>query len=639
MFLTYYGLRRQPFGVTPDPATLFLAASHREAFASLMYGIEARRGFMALIAPPGMGKTTLLFRLMDQIRTSARSAFLFQMQSSPREFLYNLAVDMGLECSGSYTLGDLQRRLNDALLEESRQGRRVVLALDEAQHLDHSILETVRMLSNFETTQAKLMQVILAGQPQLADRLASRELVQLNQRISVFARLDPLGSDEVAAYIDHRLRMAGGNGPGLFTRQAVKRIAESSGGIPRVINNLCFHALSLGYVKRQKTIDRSTVEEVIEDLNPAPRRQAASGSTGAPRQVGASRPYPGPSKQKPELEGEEHLIDSVTPRGWDQPASALLRPERGKRRDWLLAALALVIAIWVFDESLIKSPGGNGAPLKAALTLLLGRGSPSEGPRSPTQTTSSDARREKITNPDGSPSPREPGSGSSAADLAPLRSESLTPWNTRVSQGSAPSGPGYYDIDSEARRPLGKGATDDRPTHQSPSSLRPAADEPQGRRITNRGELLVTANVPGARILVNSTTKKDWFTPHTLYLPPGTYRVSISRIGYRSFEQIIDVKPGQATQVRGYLAVEDTSGSIIVETEPSGLPVVVDGKSYGPSPTFASLSPGRHELQVLPPSGQVKYVGLFELQPRTMLKKTIRWSGAPSGSPASSNTP
>src|SRR5579884_844999 len=459
MFLTYYGLRRQPFGVTPDPATLFLAASHREAFASLMYGIEARRGFMALIAPPGMGKTTLLFRLMDQIRTSARSAFLFQMQSSPREFLYNLAVDMGLECSGSYTLGDLQRRLNDALLEESRQGRRVVLALDEAQHLDHSILETVRMLSNFETTQAKLMQVILAGQPQLADRLASRELVQLNQRISVFARLDPLGPDEVAAYIDHRLRMAGGNGPGLFTRQAVKRIAESSGGIPRVINNLCFHALSLGYVKRQKTIDRSTVEEVIEDLNPAPRRQAASGSTGAPRQVGASRPYPGPSKQKPELEGEEHLIDSVTPRGWDQPASALLRPERGKRRDWLLAALALVIAIWVFDESLIKSPGGNGAPLKAALTLLLGRGSPSEGPRSPTQTTSSDARREKITNPDGSPSPREPGSGSSAADLAPLRSESLTPWNTRVYQGSAPSGPGYYDIDSEARRPLGKAAT------------------------------------------------------------------------------------------------------------------------------------------------------------------------------------
>ncbi|HZP03240.1 MAG TPA: AAA family ATPase, partial [Terriglobia bacterium] len=173
MFLTYYGLHRQPFGVTPDPASLFPAASHREAFASLMYGIEARRGFMALIAPPGMGKTTLLFRLMDQIRTSARSAFLFQMQSSPREFLYNLAVDMGLECSGSYTLGDLQRRLNDALLEESRQGRRVVLALDEAQHLDHSILETVRMLSNFETTQAKLMQVILAGQPQLADRLAS----------------------------------------------------------------------------------------------------------------------------------------------------------------------------------------------------------------------------------------------------------------------------------------------------------------------------------------------------------------------------------------------------------------------------------------------------------------------------------
>ncbi len=266
MFLDYYGLREQPFGVTPDPRFLYFGASHREALASLYYGVESGRGFLAVIAKPGMGKTTLLFHLLRKLRNSARTAFLFQTQCDSRQFLRSLVADLGVECSENNDLLHLQSQLNDVLVRETQSGRRFVLVVDEAQNLEDSVLETLRMLSNFETPRAKLMQIILSGQPQLAITLASERLVQLRQRVSIVSRLNQLTPAETTAYIDHRLLVAGYTGKPLFGCGALERIASVSEGIPRNINNLCFHALTLGFAKSARRIDASILEEVLADL-------------------------------------------------------------------------------------------------------------------------------------------------------------------------------------------------------------------------------------------------------------------------------------------------------------------------------------------------------------------------------------
>jgi general secretion pathway protein A len=267
LFLDYYGLREQPFGVTPDPRFLYFGSSHREALASLYYGVENGRGFLALIAKPGMGKTTLLFHLLGKLRNSTRTAFLFQTQCDSQQFLRSLVADLGVECRGNDGLFHLQSQLNEVLVRETQAGRRFVLVVDEAQNLDDPVLETLRMLSNFETPRAKLMQIILAGQPQLASKLASDKLVQLRQRVSIVSRLNHLTSAETADYIDHRLRVAGYAGAPLFGSGALERIASGTEGIPRNINNLCFHALTLGFAKGAKRIETSIVDEALADLS------------------------------------------------------------------------------------------------------------------------------------------------------------------------------------------------------------------------------------------------------------------------------------------------------------------------------------------------------------------------------------
>ena len=266
MFLQYYGLRDQPFGVTPDPRFLYFSATHREALASLFYGIESGCGFLTLIAQPGMGKTTLLFHLLEKLRGSAQTVFLFQTQCGSREFFRYLLTDLGAE-SSEQNLARMHEALNAVLLRNARVGRRVVLVIDEAQNLADSVLETVRLLSDFETPQSKLLQIVLAGQPQLADKLAHPALTQLRQRISIVCRLHPLTRVETMVYLEYRLSKAGYSGPSLFSYEAVELIVTHSGGIPRNINNICFNALTLCYAKRQKQVDASTVLEVMADLD------------------------------------------------------------------------------------------------------------------------------------------------------------------------------------------------------------------------------------------------------------------------------------------------------------------------------------------------------------------------------------
>jgi type II secretory pathway predicted ATPase ExeA len=267
MFLTYYNLADQPFGVTPDVRYLYHNPTYREALASLAYGVQSGRGFMSLIAKPGMGKTTLLLQLLQQLERSARTIFLFQTLCSSVDLLRSILKDLGKEAQSS-DLPDMHSQLNDCLLAEVRRGKRLVVVIDEAQNLSDSTLELLRMLSNFETSREKLIQIILAGQPQLAEKLSLPTLVQLRQRISIVARLKALTLQETNQYVAHRLRIAGYDSrTPLFTRHSVAMIAEHSGGIPRNINNICFNALSLGCALKRTPIDDEVICEVINDLD------------------------------------------------------------------------------------------------------------------------------------------------------------------------------------------------------------------------------------------------------------------------------------------------------------------------------------------------------------------------------------
>lgn len=265
MFLDFYHLRQQPFGVTPDPAYLYLSSTHRRALDSLLSGIKEGRGFFALIAEPGMGKTTLLYQLLDELHDSARTVFLFQTQCNSREFFQYLMNELGVDTKGM-DLVSMHGRLNEILFAEMIAGRRFVLIVDEAQNLEDSVLETVRLLSNFETSYSKMLQIVLAGQPQLSDKLAQPQLAQLRQRLAVRAQLDPLSATETANYVEHRLNVAGYSGVPLFNPEAMALIAKRSRGVPRAINHLCYGALAAAYSKGMESVTPEIVGETASKL-------------------------------------------------------------------------------------------------------------------------------------------------------------------------------------------------------------------------------------------------------------------------------------------------------------------------------------------------------------------------------------
>ena len=266
MYINFFGLREQPFGVTPDPRFLYLSEAHKEALASLYYGIEANRGFIGLIAQPGMGKTTMLFHMLETFRTSARIAFLFQTHCNSREFMRLLLAELGCE-EDTQDLVRMYDQFNTRLLKIAEEGNRLIVVVDEAQNLEPEVLETLRLLSNFETSTAKLMHIVLAGQPSLAQKLSTPGLAQLRQRVSIVQGLAPLPAWEVKNYIEHRLRTAGYRGVPIFAKEVYETIWKATEGIPRNINNFCFNALSLACALRKKTVDAELVNEVLSDLD------------------------------------------------------------------------------------------------------------------------------------------------------------------------------------------------------------------------------------------------------------------------------------------------------------------------------------------------------------------------------------
>ena len=263
MYLKHYNLKEHPFGATPDPRFLFLSNTHKEAMAALAYGVQTGRGFVLLTANPGMGKTTLLFNLLGNLKNVARTAFMFQTQCSSREFLLELMAD--LDIAGGEDTIITHRELRRALILEAQAKRSVVVVVDEAQNLDDSVLETIRLLSDYETPTTKLLQIVLSGQPELMERIRLPHLTNLRQRVSIVTRLDRLSVPETHAYIRHRLKVAGHIGPPVFTLEACDLIAQLGQGIPRNINTLCFNALSAGFAAGVNPIPPAIIEEAEKE--------------------------------------------------------------------------------------------------------------------------------------------------------------------------------------------------------------------------------------------------------------------------------------------------------------------------------------------------------------------------------------
>jgi general secretion pathway protein A len=265
MYLDFYALKKVPFHLTPDPEFLFLSPSHKTALGSLIYGIEERQGFVALIGEVGVGKTTLLRAYLERVdRRQLKTIYIFHSNVSFRDLLKTVYREFGLEMP-SEDLFEAVNHLYQVLIEEYQQGRNVTLIVDEAQNMPLETLEHLRMLSNLETSTQKLVQIVLAGQPELETKLNLHELRQLKQRIAVWATIAPLTATESIEYIQHRLAKALITEQPVFTPGALRHIAKYAQGIPRVLNILCTNALISGFGYRAPRITAKIAREVAAE--------------------------------------------------------------------------------------------------------------------------------------------------------------------------------------------------------------------------------------------------------------------------------------------------------------------------------------------------------------------------------------
>ena len=266
MYEQFYGLKENPFNVTPNPDYLFLGENHKEALAQLLYGVREKKGFIVITGEVGTGKTTLVHYLLDKLdgNNHTKTAFLFNPKLTVNDFIQYILKDLGVRVQGQ-TKGEYLHNLHRYLLNAYRKDERVVLIVDEAHGLNPELLEEIRLLSNLETSKSKLLQIVLVGQPELDRTLAQPEFRQLKQRINLRCYLPPLSEKEAKEYVEKRLRTAGAKEP-LFTGKALREIYSISRGTPRLINILCDNALLNGYALDKTIVDAKSVREVAKDL-------------------------------------------------------------------------------------------------------------------------------------------------------------------------------------------------------------------------------------------------------------------------------------------------------------------------------------------------------------------------------------
>ncbi len=267
MYKSFYNLQRNPFEITPDPSFLFPTTRHNEALASLYYGVTAHRGFVVLTGEVGTGKTLILRSLLGLLqRRDVAFALIFNPTLSPLEFMRYIARDFGLPVTDK-AKDELIHVLNGFLLQRHQKKLTTILVVDEAHHLSPEILEEIRLLTNLETSQQKLIQIVLAGQPELDQKLDSHELRQLKQRIALRCHLDPLSVNETKDYMRRRLQIAGATGAiQIFSGPAIEAVFSHSRGIPRLINTICENALLAGYARHAPTITSEIIDDVAHDL-------------------------------------------------------------------------------------------------------------------------------------------------------------------------------------------------------------------------------------------------------------------------------------------------------------------------------------------------------------------------------------
>jgi len=265
MYNEYYGLLRAPFEMTPDPSFLYLGEAHREGLATLVYAVNSGKGFVMLTGEVGTGKTTLLHALLGQLDAKTNSAFIFNPRLDPlgffRVLFEELAIGPARETKAEYLLA-----LNQYLIEKLAANERVLLIVDEAQNLSTEMLEEIRLLSNLETPTSKLIQIMLVGQPELAQLVDKPELRQLRQRIALRHHLRPFDEDELCEYVEGRLEKAGYTGRGIFNKRALRELHRVTEGTPRLINVVCDGALLLGYARQQSSLGADAIREVARDL-------------------------------------------------------------------------------------------------------------------------------------------------------------------------------------------------------------------------------------------------------------------------------------------------------------------------------------------------------------------------------------
>ena len=275
MTLDYYKLKEQPFGSIPDSRFLFVGSAHRQALGSVLLALQMGNGSVSLVAQPGLGKTTMLFHVLNTLKENVTTVYIFQAPQTPVELLRAILSDLG-ELEINEHPAEMLALLQSLLIEQLEQQKRVVVVIDEAQNLTPAVLQVVHTLSNAASDRGRPLQFILSGQSQLAPALAPANGAHLSYRAPVVATLEPLNAEDTALYVDHRLRIAGyAREAPLFTHEASNLIARYSEGVPRKINNLCYSSLALGYKTKRSTIDADIVRAVVADLGLDRTLQAA----------------------------------------------------------------------------------------------------------------------------------------------------------------------------------------------------------------------------------------------------------------------------------------------------------------------------------------------------------------------------
>ena len=290
MYLPFYNLKKQPFHITPDREFLYLSPSHKEALAAMIYGIEEKKGFLAIIGAVGVGKTTILRSYLEGAeKKHLKIIYIFSSRLSFEGLLRTIFQELGLRVETTDAM-EMVNRLYEVLLEEYKQGNTVVLIVDEAQNMPVDTLEDLRMISNFETSTDKLIQIVLAGQPEFEDQLNLDRLRQLKQRLAIRATIRPLTKEESLDYIKFRLRKAGSEVGPIFTLSALKKITKKAKGVPRLLNILCDNALIAGLGYNQRPVTKKIAKEVIRDFEGSLRPQPLSKMDSCRSSSGDSAP-------------------------------------------------------------------------------------------------------------------------------------------------------------------------------------------------------------------------------------------------------------------------------------------------------------------------------------------------------------